>query len=206
MLAGGLLYSEHAWTGVVAVFAGAYAADQSGFLLGRKLRPWFLRFALATQKRRATYRKALSLLDHHGIKAVAVSRLLGPIAWFMPAICGSVGLAMAPVRRRLAAGVLLGVGGFVCVGFAGAWSAEQGQIDVRGLISEHKWTILLVGQGIFLVAALTSRFVGNALFRRVAGQFGAHHRGRALRSPDVWQGDWCPADAQNRAHRILPLR
>jgi len=167
LLAGGLAYSDHAWQAVAAVFAGAYAADQTGYLIGHRLRPWFRRFALATRLRRANYRKALVLLNRHGIKAVAVSRLLGPVAWFMPAICGSVGLPWPRFAAGSALGVLLGVGGFVCLGYASAWGAEHGDIDVRAMISAHKWTILLVGQGVFLAAALISRSVGNALFRRL---------------------------------------
>ncbi|MEZ5997329.1 MAG: VTT domain-containing protein [Hyphomonas sp.] len=167
LLAGGLAYSDQAWGAVAAVFAGAYAADQTGYVIGRRLRPWFLRFALATRRRRASYRKALSLLDRHGVKAVAVSRLLGPVAWFMPAICGSVGLPWQRFALGSAIGVLLGVGGFVCLGYAGAWGAEHGDVDVRALIADHKWAILLVGQGVFLAAALISRFVGSALFRKL---------------------------------------
>ena len=108
LLAGGLAYSDHAWQAVAAVFAGAYAADQTGYLIGHRLRPWFRRFALATRLRRANYRKALVLLNRHGIKAVAVSRLLGPVAWFMPAICGSVGLPWPRFAAGSALGVLLG--------------------------------------------------------------------------------------------------
>jgi len=167
LLAGGLLYSEGAWLAVVAVMAGAYAADQTGYLIGKTLHPWFRRFVLARRQRRVAYRKALNLLNRHGIKAVAVSRLLGPVAWFMPAICGSLRLSWPRFAIGSALGVLLGVGGFVVLGYAGAWGAEHGDVDIQAIIMGHKWTFLIAGQALFLVTALVSRSVGNALFQKL---------------------------------------
>lgn len=167
LMAGGLLFSERAIWAVAAVFIGAYAADQTGYLIGRQMRPWFNRFVLARRSRRAVLRKTRRLLIRHGIKAVAVSRLLGPIAWFMPPVCGSAGMAWQRFAVGSALGVTLGVGMFVGIGFAAAWGAARGDVDVEAFIAAHKWALLAGGQVVFLIAGVISHFVGSALFRRV---------------------------------------
>jgi len=167
LMAGGLLFSERAIWAVAAVFAGAYAADQTGYLIGRQLRPFFHRFVLARRARRAALRKTRALLARHGIKAVAVSRLLGPVAWFMPPVCGSAGMAWQRFAIGSALGVTLGVGMFVALGYAAAWGAARGNVDVEAFIAVHKWALLAGGQALFLVAGIISHFAGSALFRRV---------------------------------------
>ncbi|MFN3609351.1 MAG: DedA family protein [Hyphomonas sp.] len=167
LMAGGLAFSNRAWWAVATVFAGAYAADQTGYLIGRQARPAFNRFALARRSRRAALRSAKRLLARHGIKAVAVSRLLGPIAWFMPPVCGSAGMAWQRFAAGSALGVTLGVGMFVAIGYAAAWGAARGDVDVQAFIAAHKWALLAGGQVVFLIAGVISHFVGSALFRRV---------------------------------------
>ncbi|MBY9068049.1 VTT domain-containing protein [Hyphomonas sp. WL0036] len=167
LMAGGLLFTEKAVWAVIAVFAGAYAADQTGYLIGRQMRPWFHRFVLAKSGRRAVLRKTRRLLRQHGIKAVAASRLLGPVAWFMPPVCGSAGMPWQRFAVGSALGVALGVGMFVTLGWAIAWGASQGDVDVEGFIRAHKWALLAGGQAVFVLMGVISHFVGNALFRRV---------------------------------------
>lgn len=167
LMAGGLLFSERAIWAVAAVFAGAYAADQTGYLIGRQMRPLFRRFVLARRSRRAALRRTRRLLARHGIKAVAVSRLLGPVAWFMPPVCGSAGMAWQRFAAGSALGVTLGVGMFVGLGYAAAWGAARGDVDVEAFIAAHKWALLGGGQAVFLIAGVISHVVGSALFRRV---------------------------------------
>ena len=167
LMAGGLLFTEQAVWAVATVFAGAYAADQTGYLIGHQMRPVFHRFVLARRSRRAVLRKTRALLLRHGIKAVAVSRLLGPVAWFMPPVCGSAGMPWPRFAVGSAMGVTLGVGMFVALGYAAAWSAARGDVDVEGFIAAHKWALLAAGQGVFVIAGLISHLVGSALFRRV---------------------------------------
>lgn len=167
LMAGGLLFSERSVLAVAAVFFGAYAADQTGYLIGRQLRPLFHRFVLARRSRRAALRKARRLLVRHGIKAVAASRLLGPVAWFMPPVCGSAGMPWRRFAIGSACGVLLGVGMFVAIGYLAAWGAARGSVDVEGFIAAYKWALLAAGQVVFLAAGFISHFVGSALFRRV---------------------------------------
>ena len=166
LMAGGLLFSERAIWAVAAVFAGAYAADQTGYLIGRQMRPLFHRFVLARRARRAALRKTRALLARHGIKAVAVSRLLGPVAWFMPPVCGGAGMAWPRFALGSALGVTLGVGMFVALGYAAAWGAARGNVDVEAFIAGHKWALLAGGQALFLIAGISSHFAGSALFRR----------------------------------------
>lgn len=167
LMAGGLLFTEHALWAVAAVLAGAYAADQTGFFIGRQMRPWFHRFVLARRSRRAVLHKTRRLLGRHGIKAVAASRLLGPVAWFMPPVCGSAGMAWPRFAAGSAIGVTLGVGMFVALGYLIAWGAARGDVDVEAYIRAHKWALLAGGQGVFILMSVISHYVGNALFRRV---------------------------------------
>ena len=167
LMAGGLLYTEHALWAVAAVLAGAYSADQAGFVIGRQMRPWFHRFVLARQSRRAVLHKTRRLLRLHGIKAVAVSRLLGPVAWFMPPVCGSAGMPWHRFAAGSAIGVTAGVGMFVAIGYLIAWGAARGNVDVEAYIRAHKWALLAGGQVVFILMGVISHFAGSALFRRV---------------------------------------
>lgn len=167
MMAGGLLFTSNAWWAVITVLVGAYGADQTGYFIGRQMRPWFHRFVLARRSRRAVLRKTRRLLRLHGIKAVAASRLLGPVAWFMPPVCGSAGMPWQRFAVGSACGVLLGAGMFILLGYLAAWGAERGNVDVQAFIDAHKWALLIGGQAIFILMGVVSHFVGNALFRRV---------------------------------------
>ena len=167
LMAGGLLYTEHALWAVAAVLAGAYGADQAGFVIGRQMRPWFHRFVLARQSRRAVLHKTRRLLRLHGIKAVAASRLLGPVAWFMPPVCGSAGMLWHRFAAGSAIGVTAGVGMFVAIGYLIAWGAARGNVDVEAYIRAHKWALLAGGQVVFILMGVISHFAGSALFRRV---------------------------------------
>ena len=167
LMAGGLLFADGALWAVAAVFSGAYAADQAGYLLGRQARPWFHRFVLARRARRAALRRTRLLLRRHGIKAVAASRLLGPVAWFMPPVCGSTGMPWHRFAIGSAIGVTLGVGMFVALGWLTAWGADRGDIDVEAFIEAYKWPLLAAGHVLFVLMGIISHYVGSALFRRM---------------------------------------
>lgn len=166
LMAGGFAYTDNDWRGVLAVMSGAYLADQTGFLIGRRLKPWFLRFALSGKRRRAALKKTRRLLKNHGIKAVAGSRLLGPVAWFMPPICGGAGMPWRRFALGSLAGVIIGVGMFLILGYATAWGADQTNFNVDGFIGKYKWALLIGGQIFFILTALIARFIAQRLFEK----------------------------------------
>ena len=71
---------------------------------------------------------------------------MSPIAWFMPPVCGSTGMAWQRFAAGSALGVTLGVGMFVAIGYAAAWGAARGDVDVQAFIAAHKWALLAGGQ------------------------------------------------------------
>lgn len=167
LMAGGFAYTDNDWRGVMAVLTGAYLADQTGFLIGRQMKPWFLRFARSGKRRRSALRKTRSLLRKHGVKAVAGSRLMGPVAWFMPPICGGAGMPWHRFAIGSLAGVGIGVGMFLVLGYISAWGADQTSFDVEGFIERYKWALLIGGQAFFILTALIARYAARFLFSRV---------------------------------------
>lgn len=161
LMAGALFFTTGSFLPLVAAFAGAYLADQFGYFLGSRFQRRVRGYMLGKSKRRSTLRRALRVLNRWGLFVVAVSRLLGPIAWVMPALVGTLGLRYRAFALGSAFGVVLGVGMFLIVGWVGAWVAQNGGFDVRIFTEAHFWTILLIGQVAFIASAFVVQFVSR---------------------------------------------
>lgn len=158
-MAGGLSYANASLLPVIAAYTGAYAADQTGYAIGKFARPTFRRVALARSRRRQAMRRAIRWLETRGILTIAASRFLGPIAWITPPLAGSVSMPYGKYALGSLIGVLLGVGQFLLLGWFGAWAAGQGGFDVDAFMQQHFWRLILVGQGVVILIVVAWRII-----------------------------------------------
>lgn len=167
LMAGALFFTTGSVLPLFAALSGAYLADQFGYFIGSRFQRRVRGFMLRNRKRRSTMRRALSLLNKRGVFIVAISRLMGPIAWIMPALVGTLGFRYRAFAAGSAIGVVLGVGLFLTAGWFGAWAAENGGFDIRAFAEANFWTIILLGQAAFLASAFIAQFVSRRLLHRI---------------------------------------
>ncbi len=152
ILAGGAAVTTGSPLPVLAAYAGAWTADQSGFALGRWMRPFTRRILLRRMERRRVVRQAERLLRRGGVFAIAATRFMGPVAWVTPMISGSLSLRYRTFALGSGLGVIFGVGQFLVIGALGAFALTQGGgPGVAALLEKHGIAIALAGQGLFLV-------------------------------------------------------
>lgn len=159
IMAGGLAYSTGSALPILAAFSGAYLADNVGYLLGNRIRRQLRRIFWRTRQRRRTYRRVSEALHRRTIAYIAVSRLLGPVAWMTPPLAGSLGVAWRKFALGAVFGVLVGAGQFVAIGWFGALSAKLGGIDVGRFLEHNLWTIIIGANAILAAGALAWRLV-----------------------------------------------
>jgi membrane protein DedA with SNARE-associated domain len=170
ILAGGAAVTSGSPFPVLAAYAGAWTADNTGFALGRRMRPLTRRILLRRTERRRIVRRAERVLQRGGIFAIAATRFMGPVAWIAPLISGTLSLRYLTFAIGSGLGVIFGVGQFLVVGALGALALSHGGgVDVAGFFETHGFDIALAGQGLFLivigVSLLVRRWTKTALLR-----------------------------------------
>ncbi|RKR03222.1 DedA family protein [Maricaulis maris] len=158
VLAGTLLHDTGSLWPVVAVFAGALSADQIGYVLGARVAAPLRRLVLATARRRAAYRRAQRGLQRRTLVFVAISRLLGPVAWITPALAGSLRISRLRFSLGSLIGVFVGVGQFVLYGWLLAAGAVAAGVNLGGFLADHAGLMLLVGNAVVLVGLVSWRW------------------------------------------------
>jgi membrane protein DedA with SNARE-associated domain len=153
ILAGGAAVTSGSPLPILAAYAGAWSADQTGFALGRWMRPFTRRILLRRMERRRIVRKTERLLRRGGVFAIAATRFMGPVAWVAPLISGTLSLRYRTFALGSALGVIFGVGQFLVIGALGALALTQGGgPGVTALLEKHGLALALAGQGVFLLA------------------------------------------------------
>ncbi len=161
LVAGQLLHETGSIWPVLAVFAGALLADQAGFALGRWAELPLKRLILCRSGRRKAYRRARNGLQSRLILFVAISRLLGPVAWITPALAGSLNLSWHRFTLGSGLGVMIGVGQFVLYGWLLA--AGGGAIGARvgAFVEAHALLLLLLANLLGAATLLVWRWVSE---------------------------------------------
>lgn len=101
---------------MLVLYVGAILGDSSSYYIGRRIGSSVFkegRVLLSTEN----YRKGEQAFERYGDKAIFLARLLGPLSWVMPFLAG---IYAVPYRRFLpynSAGVVVGVGQFILVGY-----------------------------------------------------------------------------------------
>lgn len=103
----------------VLVLAAAWAGDMTSYVLGRRFGRRAARRGLGRLKRRRQWRRASGLLLSRGAAFVVAARLLGPLAWITPFLAGTAGMPAGRFAAASAAGVMLGGGQFIVLGYLG---------------------------------------------------------------------------------------
>ncbi|MEE9321194.1 MAG: VTT domain-containing protein [Granulosicoccus sp.] len=151
LMAGSLAYLHHTLLPLVAVLSGAFAADQLGYILGKRWRRPLTWLAVRNTRRRALYRRVKKGVSKRGALYVVMSRLLGPIAWITPTLAGSLPIPYARFMLGSAMGVVLGVGQFCLAGALLARGSMGIGFEVMKFLQTHTWTILLAANILLLV-------------------------------------------------------
>ena len=152
ILAGGAAVTSGSPLPILAAYAGAWSADQTGFALGRWMRPFTRRILLRRMERRRAVRRVERILQGGGVFAIAATRFMGPVAWVAPMISGTLSLRYRTFALGSGLGVIFGVGQFLVVGALGALALTQGGgPGVAALLEKHGFALALAGQGIFLL-------------------------------------------------------
>lgn len=157
LLAGGLVFSTGSLAPIFAAFSGAYLADNFSFFVGQRLRRPLRRIVWRTHGRRRAYRRVTRALMRRPAGFIAISRLLGPVAWMTPALAGSLDVPWRKLALGAAIGVVVGVGQFVALGWFAAYGAEMGGLDIDVLLRRHMWAIILGVNAVFGVGVLAWR-------------------------------------------------
>lgn len=103
---------------VFMALLGGWLGDQLsywvGLRYGRKVQRLLIRFRPKLRRRIA---KCRALMSKKGSWIILFARVLGPVAWFMPFIAGSMGVSWARFSVFSTLGLLLGGGQFILLGY-----------------------------------------------------------------------------------------
>ena len=159
LLAGGLAFTHGSAAPIIAALAGAYLADQFGYLIGRTGRSWFRYLALKTRRRRKAYRRVAKGLARRTIIFIAASRLMGPVAWITPPFAGAMPVAYRKFVIGSAFGVVIGVGQFLVIGWLMAYGALSAGFDPGALLKQYFWPIFIGVNAVFALGILASHML-----------------------------------------------
>lgn len=129
-------------SGLIVVFIGGWIGDQASYWIGRKTSSRILRQLIKWRpKTRAILARTRIIMRKHGVKLMMFSRLLGPLAWFVPFISGASKVSWFRFTLCSLFGLTLGVGQFIAMGYFLASGVEQWLVENSALIfiEEHKF-------------------------------------------------------------------
>lgn len=117
LAAGYQLHQDIIW-GVIAVLVGGWLGDQLSYFIGKrsgsKAQRKLIRWQAKTKRPIARCRL---LMKKRGNAILIFARLLGPVAWVVPFMAGSVNVSWKRFTVCSSIGLILGVGQFVVAGY-----------------------------------------------------------------------------------------
>lgn len=118
-IAGGILASTNVldiWLVLAMIYGGSLLGDSASYFTGFRLGKDFFKEhkKIFSQK---NYEKGLSFFESHGNKAIFFSRFSGPLAWITPFLAGVYKMPYRTFLPYNIAGVVIGVGQFVAIGY-----------------------------------------------------------------------------------------
>ncbi|WP_203294652.1 DedA family protein [Maricaulis parjimensis] len=159
VLAGNLVQETGSLWPVLAVFAGAFLADQAGYWGGRRAATPLKKLVLARSGRRKAYRRARAGLTARLVLFVAISRLLGPVAWITPALAGSLSASWSRFTLGSFLGVLIGVGQFVVYGWMLAAGIDLAGGDLGAFVEQHALALIVFANLLGMLAIFVWRWI-----------------------------------------------
>lgn len=146
LAAGYQLYQGIIW-GVIAVLIGGWLGDQLSYFIGKrsgsKAQRKLIRWQAKTKRPIARCRL---LMKKRGNAILIFARLLGPVAWVVPFMAGSVNVSWKRFTVCSSIGLILGVGQFVIAGYLLAAGLQTWlPLDsLKLILIEHKLLIASV--------------------------------------------------------------
>lgn len=146
LAAGYQLHQGIIW-GVIAVFMGGWLGDQLSYFIGKrsgsKAQRKLIRWQAKTKRPIARCRL---LMKKRGNAILIFARLLGPVAWVVPFMAGSVNVSWKRFTACSSIGLILGVGQFVIAGYLLATGLQTWlPLDsLKLILIEHKLLIASV--------------------------------------------------------------
>ena len=146
LAAGYQLHQGIIW-GVIAVLIGGWLGDQLSYFIGKrsgsKAQRKLIRWQAKTKRPIARCRL---LMKKRGNAILIFARLLGPVAWVMPFMAGSVNVSWKRFTICSSIGLILGVGQFVVAGYLLAAGLQTWlPLDsLKLILIEHKLLIASV--------------------------------------------------------------
>lgn len=169
LLAAGYQLQQGILGGVVAVLLGALFGDHLSYWIGRYVGVSAQRKLIAWQpKTRRPIARCRRLMYKKGNYVLALSRLLGPIAWVVPFMAGTNKISWTRFASLDLVGVILGVGQFILWGYLLAVGADKFPLltQAKAVLIEHQYLLLVLICGVvffFLARKLRWRFLFTKL-------------------------------------------
>ncbi|WP_104040873.1 LssY C-terminal domain-containing protein [Vibrio hyugaensis] len=143
LAAGYQLHQGIIW-GVIAVLSGGWLGDQLSYFIGRRSGSKAQRALIRWQvKTRRPIARCRLLMKKRGNAILIFARLLGPVAWVVPFMAGSVNIAWKRFTLCSSIGLIFGIGQFVLVGYllAAGLQAWLPIDSIKLVLVEHKLLI-----------------------------------------------------------------
>jgi membrane protein DedA with SNARE-associated domain len=147
LLAAGYQLHQGVIWGVVAVLLGGWIGDQLSYFIGKrsgsKAQRKLIRWQAKTKRPIARCRL---LMKKRGNAILIFARLLGPVAWVVPFMAGSVNVSWKRFTVCSSIGLMLGVGQFVVAGYllAAGLNTWIPLDSIKFILFEHKLLIASV--------------------------------------------------------------
>ncbi|NIA10670.1 MAG: hypothetical protein GWP10_13320 [Nitrospiraceae bacterium] len=152
------------WIVTLVLYLGGIIGDTISYFLGRK---YGLKFYFTLSKipifkyfiNKKNYKKGLKIFRRYGALSAFLGRLLGPISWITPFILGIYKLDYKKFLPFEIAGVIIGIGQFIIIGYIFGRHFET----ILNIVSEYSiFVIFIILIGLFLFYYLKKiRFIYN---------------------------------------------
>ena len=161
LLAAGYQLHQGVYLAAFAVLLGGFAGDQLSYFIGLRYGQKLTKALVRHHPRvRRSVARCRLLMYHKGNYVLTFSRLLGPVAWFVPCMAGISQISWARFTFYSVIGLILGVGQFLIWGYLLAYGLNSTILleSAKLFIAEHKTTVLvLTFAGILLFFRLLTR-------------------------------------------------
>lgn len=104
------------WFVILALYAGAVLGDSTSYEIGRRFGASLFKEGRLVFNLK-NYKKGEEFFKRHGLKAIFLSRLLGPVSWITPFLSGTYEVPYRDFLKYNIPGIIVGVGQFIIVGY-----------------------------------------------------------------------------------------
>lgn len=164
LLAAGYQIYQGIYLAGFSVLLGALAGDQLSYFIGRRYGQKLIKSLIRRQPRiKRPIARCRLLMYRKGNFVLTFSRLLGPVAWFVPCMAGISQISWARFTFYSFIGLILGVGQFLIWGYLLAYGLNSTILleSAKLFIAENKTAVFILTCGgvVMLIRILTRKVV-----------------------------------------------